>query len=288
MKMRRFKYAVLTTVAVVGLSSVAYADGADRARRAVAPVAVAAPSWTGFYAGVNAGGYWAKEDSTLAQSGSWILPGTEALFPGTFASAGVANALGTGSLKQSGFTGGIQVGANYQAGAWVFGFETDLNVMGKESTFAGAGPYGFNGLLGNVCVLGGPCTQAVSGSYKADALITARPRIGYAFNNWLVYGTGGFATAHVKASQSVSFNAPGLPGFQIEGGQTNNWQPGWAYGGGVEWMFNPHWTVKAEYIHADFKSQTFNLFNPLNATFYGYNSSKLSLDIARLGLNYKF
>ena len=281
--MRRFKYAVLTTVAVVGLASVAYADGSDRARRVAAPVAVAAPSWTGWYAGINAGGFWAKEDGTLTQAGNWIIPATEAAFPGTFAAAAAANAAGTGSLKQSGFTGGGQFGFNYQWAAWVFGFETDINFMGRDNSAVGTVPY----VIPGIGCPAGACTQTVTSTYKVDALITARPRIGYAFNNWLIYGTGGWAAAHVKASQAVFFQ-PGFGVQAVESGQTNNWQPGYAYGGGVEWMFNPHWTVKAEWIHSEFNTQTFVLNNPGNLTFFGYNSSKLKLDVARLGLNYKF
>ena len=122
--------------------------------------------------------------------------------------------------------------------------------------------------------------------------MTARLRLGFTANNWLFYGTGGFAGVHVKAAQSMTFTNQSPLGNTVlpQYGQTNNWRPGWAYGGGVEWMFNPKWTVKAEYLHVGTKDNSFFLINPNPVLFTvtSVNVNSFKMDVARLGLNYKF
>jgi outer membrane immunogenic protein len=278
--MRRFQCAMLATVAVFGFASVASADGTDRARRAAAPVAVAAPSWTGFYAGINAGGAWGKSDYSLTPSGA--VPtrfGDPSLLGGIGAS-------GTGSFKRSGFTGGGQFGFNYQAGSWVYGFETDLNYLGLNSSASAAVPLVFSDGTPVVSPNGAPIAAVTNTSLQADAFVTARLRLGFTANNWLFYGTGGFAGVHVKAAQDWSFTNFGP--FTTLSGQTNNWRPGWAYGGGVEWMFNPKWTVKAEYLHVRTRDETFFLINPNANANTSLHTDSFKMDVARLGLNYKF
>ena len=62
--MRHFHCAILATVALIGIASVASA--ADLPVKAtpmvVAPVA---PSWTGWYIGVNGGGVWVTRTQAL-------------------------------------------------------------------------------------------------------------------------------------------------------------------------------------------------------------------------------
>ena len=76
--------------------------------------------------------------------------------------------------KPSGVLGGVGGGYNWQTGQWVFGVEGDLQANGAEDTFA---PWKFsNPWFG-----------------------TVRGRVGYAFNNVLVYGTGGLAFGSLRA-----------------------------------------------------------------------------------------
>ena len=69
---------------------------------------------------------------------------------------------------------------------------------------------------------------------------TLRGRLGYAFNNVLVYGTGGLAYGGVN--------------FRIENSRLTRLaaQHGWTAGGGVEYMFTPNWSGKIEYEHVTF------------------------------------
>jgi outer membrane immunogenic protein len=112
--MKRMVWASLAALAVV--ATMGSANAADMPRRhAAMPVkgpAYAAPySWTGFYAGINAGGGWG--------SSTWSIPG------------------GTAGADLSGGVVGGTLGYNYQMGQTVLGLEGDLdwsNIRGSTST----------------------------------------------------------------------------------------------------------------------------------------------------------
>ena len=69
-------------------------------------------------------------------------------------------------------------------------------------------------------------------------LATVRGRVGYAFDRFLPYITGGLAVGDIKASR---------PGFA--GGDDTN--VGWTVGGGLEFVIAGNWTAKAEYLYVD-------------------------------------
>lgn len=92
----------------------------------------------------------------------------------------------TGGFDVSGGLVGGTVGYNYQSGPAVFGIEGDIawsNIRGSTTTACAAGCETQNTWLG-----------------------TARARLGYAWDRWLPYVTGGAAFGEVKA------NTPGFAG----------------------------------------------------------------------------
>ena len=96
--------AIITAASVIALT--ATANAADLGSYKGGPASYASVNWSGFYAGAHAGGESASEDFTD-------------YYPaGTLASKG--------SLKESGFIGGGQIGYNVQSGNFVFGGEIDL------------------------------------------------------------------------------------------------------------------------------------------------------------------
>src|SRR5215472_3068861 len=145
-----------------GLAAAASAAAADLPP-APAYKAPPAPSynWNGFYAGVNLGGAWDTESLHQAN-----IP-----------------ARGTGldaTIHSSGVAGGGQLGFNWVAApSWLVGVEADVSGAALKGTGIGINPP--NGIA------------TTSWTDKLDAFGTARARIGYARNNWLFYGTGGFA-----------------------------------------------------------------------------------------------
>jgi len=70
---------------------------------------------------------------------------------------------------------------------------------------------------------------------------TVRGRIGYAFENSLVYFTGGFAYGGVRNVANF-----GGPDFVKDATAT-----GYVLGGGWEWKFSPAWSAKVEYQYID-------------------------------------
>jgi outer membrane immunogenic protein len=133
------------------------------------------------------------------------------------------------SSNGSGFAGGGQIGCDYQfAGGWVLGFRNmfDWTSNNRSETI------GFGPLAGGVV------------NFNNQWFDTLTGRIGYAVQPaWLWYFQGGAAWAH--HSTDITFG-----GFQT--GQGSNTRTGWTIGGGVEWMFAPHWSAFLEGNWMDF------------------------------------
>jgi outer membrane immunogenic protein len=98
---------------------------------------------------------------------------------------------------------------------------------------------------------------------------TVRGRAGFLIMpTLLVYGTGGFAYGGVSG---------GFSNFE-------NTRTGWTAGGGVEWLFLPNWSAKAEYLYTDLNSggQT----GPFGFQFGTHRHPQFN--IVRAGVNYHF
>lgn len=161
---------------------------------------------------------------------------------------------GVSTSKMNGFIGGGQLGYNWQISSFVLGVEGDMQYSAQKRT--------------ETAVIGG---VTFTGEAKVPWFGTARGRVGYAFDNFLIYATGGAAWTNLKASIS----ALGLTA------STDTTKMGWTAGAGVEWMIMPRWSVKAEYLYIDSGTTTL--------TVAGVSASgKLKDNIARLGLNYHF
>ena len=154
---------------------------------------------------------------------------------------------------KGGMFGGT-LGYNYQVGAIVFGFEGDFDWSGLSGSFA--------------CVPGLAACETTS-----DWLATFRGRIGYAFDRWLPYLTGGGAYGDVTATAAAPFLGTAF--------SASNNQFGWTLGGGIEYAFMSNWSAKVEYLHVDlgnFDGGTAPIVNTIN----------LKQDIVRAGLNFRF
>jgi outer membrane immunogenic protein len=192
---------------------------------------------------------------------------------GAFGHASVSDNFGREvSSNGSGFAGGGQVGCDYQfAGGWVIGFRDmfDWTSNKKSGTFpAGA----FGAPVG---------TQAVA-NFNNQWFDTLTARIGYAVvPNWLVYFQGGAAWAHT--STDVTF-----AGLQI--GQTSNTRTGWTVGGGVEYMFVPHWSAFLEGNYMDFGSNSGTAVTPIGtvcAVGCSFSTKRTEATVL-VGVNYRF
>jgi outer membrane immunogenic protein len=98
---------------------------------------------------------------------------------------------------------------------------------------------------------------------KNDFLATIRGRVGYSFDRFMPYVTGGLAVGNVKASDAF---------FSKD--ETN---AGWTVGAGVEFAFAPQWTAKVEYLYVDLGDVD---LAGLKTDFY--------TNVVRGGVNYRF
>lgn len=245
---------------------------ADMALKAPPPPPAPVWSWTGFYVGGNAGYGWGDANDKMTLGGLWPTDGSgDNLFVGP---------LGNHRLRPNGFTGGVEAGYNYQTGRWVWGIEADWDYFGLKKNFSAT----TNAASGD--------SYAFASSYKSNWLVTVRPRLGYAFDRFLVYATGGLAIA----DQTFSQNITQLNIAFTEGGSVSKTTAGWTVGAGTEYALDNHWSVKAEYLYVDPGSVSFSSAGVTSPTcgciggnlYNATHSAHLEANIVRGGINYKF
>src|SRR5580704_10016115 len=157
----------------------------------------------------------------------------------------------TGNVDLSGGVIGGTAGFNWQMGQVVLGIEGDIdwsNVSGTTMTLCAPG-----------------CTT------QNDWLGTLRGRLGYAFDRFLPYITGGLAAGDIRAT------TPGFAGAS----QTNL---GWTLGAGVEVAIAGNWSAKAEYLHVGLGNFNCGLACGLVTP----DNVSLQADLVRGGVNYRF
>jgi len=217
-----------------------------------APPAPLRPNWTGFYGGVNIGGGFGHQRSSLDDA--------------------IANArLLSNPLVLNSVIGGAQIGYNWQPinRPLVFGVEADIQGSGQKA----------NGVFG----LGGITAPGDSIAYqdKLDWFGTLRGRVGWAMGergNVLPYVTGGFA--YGQGTISGNGTVGGVP-LVFDNTRT---YAGWVLGGGVEWTFWDRWSAKAEYLYMDLgRGQTIGLTPTLNL-----HNGRMIEQVGRGAVNYHF
>ncbi len=259
----------LATYALAFAAVTSSANAADLAVPRSSYFVPASFSWTGFYAGLNAG--YAFSSSNVVTTGT---PGFLTLVPGGFVPA-------TLNARPDGFLGGIQVGYNVQYQQLVIGVEGDLQFaqVGKRAAFVGP------------AVLGTRLqTEARS---KMEAFGTLRARIGFTpVDRMMVYATAGLAMGLVSLTGTVTgLDAPAL----VWSAQRSQTRVGYAVGAGFEYAVTNTVSLKGEYLYYDLGRQT--VLAPGNAAVRGVAALN-GIDYAartdtrgslvRVGINYRF
>src|SRR4051812_48080542 len=242
----KFKFLALLALAG-GVAGATIASAADLPARlpVKAQPSVFAPNWSGVYVGATVGGVWGRSKDTF----------NDPLFP-AFVGRQAAN------TDVSGFIGGGTLGANWQFGNVVLGIEGDGSWTDAQG----------------VSTLLPPFLTTTTLEARERWLATARGRLGYAFDRYLVYVTGGGAWADVR------YTATSAAGIVTAESKTLT---GWTVGGGLEAKLAGNWSAKAEYLYVDFGDN--NYFTPFAAGgISGAQVMNLTNHIARAGLNYSF
>jgi outer membrane immunogenic protein len=280
-------HGVALFVAAITLGSMGKAGAADGAF----PPPSAAYSWTGCYAGLNAGEIVGADQNSTSIGGGFLLKNNLFSNPGNITQ--VDKSFG---MHAQGFTAGGQMGCNKQIGVMVFGVEADIDHapgLGTTINFGPAGPIiGANDPTRNHV-----SSQIVSVDQGNNWYATVRGRIGFTPTpTLLIYATGGAAFARIDSSANATFAADRffLSNNVFAASDASN-RAGWTVGGGMEWALLPRWSLKAEYLYLDFGSVDYTLpcqnFTCANAPTapYAWSAHVHTADqVARIGLNYKF
>jgi opacity protein-like surface antigen len=146
--------------------------------------------------------------------------------------------------------GGVQAGYNFQSGHLLLGVEGDIDL----ASF-------------NHPALPAPTLGSVSHHWMS----TLAGRVGLVNDRWLLFAKlgGGWV------GSDAIVNMAGSPGWS--GSSTNG---GWLIGGGIEYGFKPHWTVKLEYDYL-------GLSNWSSATVPAVALNH-DVQMVKFGVNYKF
>jgi outer membrane immunogenic protein len=234
-----------------------------------------AHNWSGFYIGGNLGGKWGNYSSplileTLTVTGVVFGPSVQYY-----------------DVNSSSFTGGGQIGYLWQANHWVLGAEANLN--GEQ--------------LNGSHILS-PAEIATTSQFVPDDYYTTQnnaqaailARLGYAANNWLLYGTAGVGFS------DVTFNANFIPTFSggINFPPTYSSQKHWlsvgTYGLGLEYAWTQNWRLGVEGRYTNYSRKQLNLGNVAvvglgpNSFLYAPSTANLQVQTTEVlfKINYQF
>jgi outer membrane immunogenic protein len=227
-----------------------------------------------------------KFDPFGAAYQAWGKSNTDTVF-GDVVSGGQLFATNS-SNQLDGAVGGAQAGYNFVAGNLLAGIEADLNYSGQRGSLASTCPGGIcNPAL--VGVVADPSVQAISEQgQKLEWFATLRGRLGLTVTpDAIVYATGGLAVGEIMTAGTVfGFDGDGNPVNTIV--SSHNTKAGWTVGGGVEARVFDNWTARVEYLYLDLGSVTTVPATAPNATVATAFSSRVTDNLVRLGVNYKF
>ena len=217
-------------------------------KRALPAYQAPAPNydWTSFHLGVHADG------SRASVSGSTV---------------NLATAIATAPIYggPTNWHGGIQLGFDYMLSSrLVLGVEADMSSGGTKVV--------------NAADASGTSATRTS-VFDSE---TVRGRLGYAFDNVLLYGTGGWAWS---SDQFIRTQLSGTLNLATAGTDeaANSYLGGWTAGAGVAIAFAQHWNAFVEYRYTDFAASAITLpFSQLSTT------STTKVSAIELGVNYNF
>jgi outer membrane immunogenic protein len=235
-----------------------------------------ATPWLGWYAGVNIGLNWA--DNALNTTASAPPAPTQ---PIVIPPADAALIRSNGGSNKTGFTGGIEGGYNWRFhDYWMLGIETDYQALDTSqsatNTATSTGPV--------VNPPGVPVSYTLTQHATTNWMWTLRPRLGVIYGPWLFYGTGGVATTDIKLNVTLSDNRSTTDSLNISDNATRT---GWIAGGGAGYAITQNWSVKGEWLYADFGSVNTTATSP-NGYVALHSKADVRSNILRFGVDYRF
>ena len=252
---RHGRHALIPAALTLGIVGANAADIGGAPPPAPPPLYSPTPiyNWNGFYVGGHIG--YAAQNSSITET---------AVDTGSSSS---------GSSTSNSLIGGAQIGYNWVIVPHVVvGFEWDVSggsfTTNPTTTFTGGGTVGW--------------TDSI------NWYGTARGRLGFALDNWLFYGSGGFAWAQQDFTRTQLVAGPTSPAAGATF-SASTMKTGWSAGAGVEWGFAPNWNARVEYLYISLGQDTnpYTVASPATARTFNVAES-FTMQVVRLGVNYKF
>jgi outer membrane immunogenic protein len=202
-------------------------------------------TWTGFYAGAQAAYGFGGDETRVFLNGAAVELGAPADF------------------DTDGFLGSVHAGFNLQYGSVVSGVEGDFEASGVE---------------GKSTVINGSVSSITSSEVTIQGSL--RTRVGVAFDRAFIYGTAGFAIAHIGNRYRYDNGAGITATAWLE---DVNW--GWTMGVGSEYAFTNNLTARVEYRYTQFDTY----LNPMAVGADSFDvRQEASFHSTRMGVSYKF
>lgn len=227
--------------------------------------------WSGIYIGGHIGRGWSGADT--------VLNGSEDLVD-LYEYYGVEMAR---THDLDGWLAGGHVGLQRQFGRLVLGLEASLT--GVASGFDGKSSHDFDGIAGLPPLLGAWWEGTSSFKTEFKNRFTLTGRVGYAWDRWLGYLKGGYASAKVRLTHTLEGEGefcifgecvPASPNLAFSSTEHHG---GWVVGSGFEYMIRPSVVLGLEYNYIDLRARTHKRFG--RGDLYEY-----LLGRADLNLNY--
>src|SRR5712675_1187277 len=202
---------------------------------AKAPYIQSVFDWTGFYLGGHLGYGRGHASGSMTDA------------------APIASSNSFGSLF-----GGVQLGYNHLLKSGILlGVESDLS---------------FPNFLSADDVVRTNMTARGNLAEKIDYVGRLRGRVGYAFDNWLIYGTGGFAWSQARFIETSDLTGDEDKALRTRGG--------WVLGAGAEVAIAPDWSARLEYLYDSFGKAAVTMPSGVRS------ESTFDTHTLRLGLNW--
>ncbi len=135
---------------------------------------------------------------------------------------------GPHKLKGCGAKGGLAAGYNYQINNWVMGVEGDIGLGSKIAK-----------------------NDLAAVDYHLNSIGTVRGRLGYAFDDTLLFATAGGAFAEGKLS--------GLAGASSVPFSVKKSHVGWTVGAGIEHAFTENLRIRLDYLYTHMNRKNYHV-----------------------------
>jgi len=244
-----FSRSLLVGASLIAMASTAYAADLIVDEAPAPVVSAAAYDWSGFYIGASAGFASGTVDWTgdYYDASDLLLGGEE------------------GSFDVSGWTLGLQAGANVQFDSFVLGVEGDISWANIEGEGDPIDPLSADPSIPSTTI---------------DWIGSLRGRAGVAVDQILLYGTAGFAFA------GGTLGITNLDGAGDDR-ETDITATGWTAGVGAEFAVTDNVSLKAEYLYTSLTADEEEFGDVLPADHLTTNAD-IGIHSVKVGLNYSF